>query len=147
MMCSSDKNKRKILFVLRTSKRHWLDSEPQMVKISSTSACNSRMEIRKNKNQFCPYQLLRKYSSVHSKSRSPQESFFVFRDRSPVKPEQFRWVMKKTLDKCGVDSRLFSGHSFRIGCGTDLLKLGVLVETIKNMGRWHSNAVYRYLKL
>ena len=35
-------------------------------------------------------------------------------------------------------------HGIRLGHVTDLLNLGVSVETIKKLGRWKSNAVYVY---
>ena len=44
------------------------------------------------------------------------------------------------------DKRLYSVHSLRAGRANDLLKLGLSVETIKKLGRWKSNAVFRYLK-
>ena len=43
-------------------------------------------------------------------------------------------------------SELYLFHGFQSGRASDLLKLGVSVETIKKLGRWHSNAVFRYLK-
>ena len=49
------KNKNKMLFILRTSKTHWIDAKPQLIKIASSKACNS------DNNTHCPFQLLRIY--------------------------------------------------------------------------------------
>ena len=44
------------------------------------------------------------------------------------------------------DDTLYGTHSLRSGRTCDLYKLGLSVETIKKIGRWKSNAVFRYLK-
>ena len=55
-------------------------------------------------------------------------------------------VLKLALEKCGYDPRSFSFLSIRAGRASDLLRLGVSVETIKRLGRWKSNAVFAYLR-
>ena len=74
-----------------------------------------------------------------------QEPLFIFPDRSPVKQWQARRVLKDLLTSLDLDASLYGMHSFRIGHATDMYKFGYSVETIKKWGRWHSNAVYRYL--
>ena len=74
-------NKRKLLFILRSSKTHGLDVHPQMIKISSTRIIQHRNPESK---QFCPYQLLRTYLEARGKYISPHENFFIFLDHSPV---------------------------------------------------------------
>ena len=55
-------NKRKVLFILRTSKTHWKNSRPQSIKIHSTRKHNKGVgKNKKRKNEFeppCPYSLL-----------------------------------------------------------------------------------------
>ena len=74
------------------------------------------------------------------------EPFFIFRDRSPVKPNNFRSVLKLSLEKAGLNPRLYNSHGFRSGRAVDLLAAGISVETIRKFGRWRSGAVYQYLK-
>ena len=50
------------------------------------------------------------------------------------------------LHIAGFKDELYSVHSVRMGRACDLLKLGLSVESIKKIGRWRSNAVFRYLK-
>ena len=74
------------------------------------------------------------------------EQFFIFADRSPVKPQHIRNTLRDLLDTLGLNSVLYDVHSLRIGRTCDLEKFGYSIQTIKSMGRWKSNAVYRYLK-
>ena len=135
-------NKKKMLFILRSSKTHWICNKPQLVKITSTSY------NRKNKESDlpCPYQLLKDYSRRRGPYQNDADPFFVFSDGSPIKPEQVRHCLKNILLEAGFDYRLYGTHSFRIGRSCDLLALGLSVETIKKLGRWKSNSVFRYLR-
>ena len=45
----------------------------------------------------------------------------------------------------GLEEVNYDTHSLRIGCAKDLQKAGLSVESIKDIGRWKSNAVYQYL--
>ena len=88
-------NKQKIMFVLRTSKTHWCDIKPQIITITATPlvADNAPVKIR----MFCPFQLLRNYIKARRTraSKCSTEQFFIFRDRSAVKPEHVRKVLKE----------------------------------------------------
>ena len=53
--------------------------------------------------------------------------------------------LKQTLDKCGLHTLRFSGHSFRRGGATFALHCGVPSDYIKLQGDWKSNAYERYL--
>ena len=77
---------------------------------------------------------------------SPREQMFIFRDGTTLKSCHLRHTLRETLNKLGLDSTLYDTHSFRIGRATDLFKLGVNVDKIKELGRWKSNAVYKYLR-
>ena len=88
--------KNKLLFILRTSKTHWKDVPPQAITISSDAVVQMHSRTVK-KNRWCPYQLLRDYITLRKKGRFIDEQFFIFRDRSPVKPEHMRTTLKKAL--------------------------------------------------
>ena len=51
-------NKKKMLFILRTSKTHWYGCRPQIVKISSTASTNC-IKCSNTDAQHCPFSLLR----------------------------------------------------------------------------------------
>ena len=138
-------NKEKIQFTLRSSKMHGKKNLPQKIKISSTSSSTAGVD-EKGRNVFCPYKLLREYIEVRPKISDDVEQFFVFSDRSPVMPNQFRICLKTVLKRINLNHKEFSSHSFRIGHCCDLLKYGVSIETIKQIGRWKSNTVFNYLR-
>ena len=133
-------NKDKILIVLYTSKTHGEESGPQKVKIS---ALPTKQTIQRF---FCPFNLVISYMQTRGPYLTEQESFFVFSDRTSVRADQFRSLLRTLLNKLNLDGSLYDVHSFRSGRTCDLAKFGYSVVQIKAMGRWKSNAVYRYLK-
>ena len=54
--------------------------------------------------------------------------------------------LKTALHLSGFDNGLYGVHSLCSGRAGDLLHLGISVETIKKLGCWHSNVVFRYLR-
>ena len=136
-------NKNKFMFILHTTKTLWKNMTPQIVKISPTSSsCKKR-----DSNLPCPFHLLHDYLNRRGPFKSDLDPFFVFSDGSPVTPRQMNVCLKLVLHKAGLDQKLYSVHSLHAGRTCDLFKLGLSVETIKKIGRWRSNAVFRYLKL
>ena len=73
------------------------------------------------------------------------EPFFVFGDRTPVEPRHMRAILKLALKDARFDCTLYLVHGCRWGRASDLLKMGVDIDTIKKLGRWKSNTVYTYL--
>ena len=156
-------NKKKILFILRTSKTHGLGDPPQMVKISSEpktktgERINNEMMTRikmENENQsenqqmtiYCPYMLLSEYFALRGPYHSMTEPFFIFRDASPVTPIHVRKCLNLMIKSSGFNEELYTSHGFRAGRSVDLLKFGLSVESIRKIGRWSSGAIYTYLK-
>ena len=137
-------NKRKIMFILHTSKTHGKHMRPQTIKI--TSVVGPKHVIRSQSCKYCPYTLLREYLRVRGTYKTDTEPFFVFSDGSPVMPVCLQKCLKSTLQAAGFQQHLYSVHSLRMGRACDLLQLGVSVETIKKIGRWRSNADFKYLK-
>ena len=136
--------KNKIMLVLYSSKTHNKRSSPQTIKIDALD--NYKMEVGSEKS-FCPFYICQTYSQMRNGYLTDDEQYFVFRDHSPVKPYHVRKVLKKILRNIGLNPKLYGTHSFRIGRATDLLINKESVDHIKQLGRWKSNAVYKYLKL
>ena len=148
-------NKKKLKFILRSSKTHGKNNEPQIIKLSSVDdkiMSTAKGKQQKHQNGFgnmedpCPYELMRQYTTLHGPYRNSSDPFFVFKDGRPVTPYHMRTCLKAIMKEAGYNQKEFSGHSFRKGRSNDLLKLGLSVETIKKIGRWKSNAVFKYLK-
>ena len=75
----------------------------------------------------------------------PEEQFFIHKDGSPVLASQFRHVLKNLISGINLDPSLYGTHSLRAGRSCDLIKFGYTIEEVKCIGRWLSNAIYRYL--
>ena len=91
-------NKRKLLFMLHTSKTHGRGTKPQIIKISSekVETFNCRKQEKAERN--CPYDILRKYLAVRKDYMDDSEIFFIFRDRSPVTPDHVRASFENSAD-------------------------------------------------
>ena len=133
-------NKDKLLLVLHTSKTHGKESHPQKIKISA------RDSEKLQKKFFCPFRVREDYMNIRGIYEHDQEPFLVFADRTPVTQYQFHSVLKTQLDRLQLDSSLYNCQSLRIGCATDMIHFGYSFSLVKKAGRWHSNAIYRYLK-
>ncbi len=52
--------------------------------------------------------------------------------------------IRDALKRLGLDSSVYSGHSFRIGAATTAAERGIPDSTIQALGRWKSAAFLRY---
>ena len=126
--------------MLYTSKTHDKGSKPQWIKIARLGKEPSKMK------HFCPFSLMTKYMSLHGGFIDENEQFFVFRDHSPVRPNDARKVLKQTLKNSNINQSFYSFHSLRIGHASQLIRLGVDIEVVKRLGHWRSNAKNKYIK-
>ena len=137
-------NKEKILFVLRTSKTHGKGKKPQFIKISGSKL--ERSNAAKD-SQWCPFAILQRYVMVRPTCRDVDEPFFVFTDRTGIKPLQITHTLRKSLERLNLNPMLYSFHRFCAGRANDLHQVMKLsVETVEKLGRWSSNAIYDYLR-
>ena len=143
-------NKKKFMLILRSSKTHCEGMPPQIIKISSTKKENTDLSHEEEQNSKlhlpCPYNLLWRYSVTKPPWKSKSENFFVFRDNSPVKASDMRACLQKTLKSAGFNHTYYGLHSLRSGRTGDMVKLGLSVDKVQRIGRWKSNAVFKYLK-
>ena len=139
-------NKNKIQFLLFTSKTHSEKDRLQKVKISDSRHDFNASQSRRSAKHFCPFQLLTNYIEMRGAYHSMEENFFVFRDHMPIKAELVRKILTYTIKQPGLDPTFYTFHSFHSGCTTNLHSWGVPIETIKSLGRWKSNSIYKYLK-
>ena len=137
-------NKNKILFILRSSKTHGKGDKPQFIKLkeSTSTASTTKSKV----TPICPFKAIRSYLAKRPQATNVTEQFFVFSDHKTVQPHHVHKLLKKMLSNARIDPSYYGFHSLRSGRLIDLLELRCLVETIKKLGRWKSNAVFRYLK-
>ena len=129
-------NKNKVMFVLHMSKTHDRSSKPQIIKITEVHQAQIKKSVSRKiaeSSRFCPFQLLKQYLSAWKDYISSEEQFFVFTDRSSVKPHHLRSVLKQFLIKCNLDYRSYSCHGIRAGQASDMLDMGISVETIRKI--------------
>ena len=126
-------NKDKIQLVLYSSKTHGKESRPQKIKISAVPNKDGTIPEK----FFCPFKAVIKYMSIRGAYIDNQEPFFIFADRSAVKADQVRTLLRKLLDNLNLDAVLYDVYSFRIGRTCDLEKFWYSVDQIKAMGRWN----------
>jgi len=92
---------------------------------------------------ICPVTAVLEYMLMRGARPGP---LFLFKDGKPLTRSRFVERVRDALDRAGVDSRPFSGHSFRSGAATTAAKRGMGESTIKMLGRWKSNAYQLYIK-
>ena len=139
-------NKNKLLFILRTSKTHWKNVKPQIVKIFSNKINDLDKFIeRDNLTVYCPFALLHNYLQIRPPYREDDKPFFIFSDRTPVRPHNMRTTLRAVLEQTGLTPQSYDTHSLRLGRAVDLLHYKVQISVIRHLGRWKSNAVFTYL--
>ena len=104
------KNKKKMMFILRTSKTHGQDKKLQIIKINSKDFDDHKnrtaIQIRNQLEKICPYELLVRYIEIRHDRREESEPFFIFRDAIPVTPANMRSTLRLTLEEIGLNPQL-----------------------------------------
>ena len=95
------KNKNKIMYILYTSKTHGYDSKPQKVTIAQTNMNDKELK-RNAKCFFCPYMLSREYLALRGNYKQLDEPFFIYKDKSPVPPDQLRITLRAALQRLNL---------------------------------------------
>ena len=96
----------------------------------------SLVPVKPQSEWYCPCEVICEYTLTHGVNKTADEPFFIFRDATPVKPENFHSILKACILDIGLDHDLYNTHRSRKGQAKDLIKAGISVETIKEMGRW-----------
>ena len=73
------------------------------------------------------------------------EPLFIFHDGTPVKADNAWKTLHCMISHLTLNPNLYDFHSLCIGRTSDLIKIGYPIETVKKLGRWKSNAVYKYV--
>ena len=147
--------KRRLCLILHSSKTHDNSMIPQKIKILGCESleitdqdniiCSNTIRDVK-KQHFCPVEWIQKFTEIRNPIVRDSENLFIFRDGSNLEAKHLRKLLRDTLKSFDLDPSLYDTHSFRIGRATDLFKAGLDLEKIKQLGRWKSNAVYKYLR-
>ena len=129
--------------VLYTSKTHDRASWPQKIKIYSNKLEKSPRASNK-KRHFCPFELINRYIMIRGDFNDDQEQFFIFGDKTPVRPYHARSLLKETIADMGLNEKLYDFHSLRIGRMSELVNnFGYTISEAKLAGRWKSSCVFK----
>ena len=91
-----------------------------------------------------PATFLREFLHV----RGPRQAIlFAYADGSPMLRREFDAILKRLLEFCGLSTKVFKGHSFRIGAATSAALRGESDAQIRAAGRWASDAFRRYIRI
>ena len=82
------------------------------------------------------------YLAVRGPTDGP---LFLKKDRTAITWEWLISRLRDGLSACGIDSKAYAGHSFRIGAATTAAEKGIEDSTIM-LGRWKSEAFQLYVR-
>ena len=149
-------SKRRLCLILYSSKTHDESMLPQKIKIygsntieiSDQHGSQAYTITDKRKQYFCPVEWVQRYIELRHKisADNDQEQFFQFSDKTNLEARHLRTLLRSCIESFHLDPSLYDTHSFRIGRATDFYKDGTNLDTIKQLGRWRSNAIYKYLR-
>lgn len=115
------------------------------LKASKTDPFRTGVEVFVGRTNcpLCPVPAGLKYMVKRGSGAGP---FFRFSDGRTLTRSRFVTEVKEALEKSGVDSSQYSGHSFRSGAATTAIRRGVGDATVQMLGRWRSDAYRTYIK-
>ena len=100
--------------------------------------------VGKTGSSLCPVAAMLSYLCARGMAEGP---LFKFADGRVLTRQHFVSAVREGLEKAGIDSSKYSGHSFRIGAATTAAARGIEDCVIKTLGRWESVAYLQYVKL
>ena len=92
---------------------------------------------------LCPVAAVLQYIAIRGKEPGP---LFRFSNGSALTRQNFVSSVRRALSGIGLQTSLYSGHSFRIGAATTAAAQGISDALIKTMGRWESIAYTTYIQ-
>ena len=95
-------------------------------------------------SSICPVHALQVYISNFGHTNGP---LFSFQSGTPVPHSFVITQLKSAIEFCGLNTKFYKGHSFRIGAATEAAKMDFSENYIQQLGRWHSNAIKRYIRI
>ena len=111
------------------------------IKASKTDQFRKGVDIflGRTHNQLCPVEALLAYIAKRGKE---QGLLFRFEDQHLLTKDRFVSRIREVLSRAGVNEKLYSGHSFRIGAATTAGRKVLSSEKIQTLGRWESSAYF-----
>ena len=92
---------------------------------------------------FSPVQGLLDYCQIRGVQPGP---LFCHQNLEPITVYQFNTELSRCLTFCGLDTKRYKGHSFRIGAASHAADKGFSDAQIRTLGRWKSDAFKTYIR-
>lgn len=102
------------------------------------------LHIQTQPSTICPVKAMVAYLALRGNSQGP---LFCFPDLQPLTKAFVTSNLALVLQAAGLDPKVFKGHSFRIGAATYAASQGQTSTQIQQMGRWHSSAFQKYIRI
>ena len=99
--------------------------------------------IGRASEELCPVAAILDYMVRRGPSPGP---FFRFNDGRSLTRDRFVKAVRAALNRVGIESARYAGHSFRIGAATTAAQCGIQDSLIKTLGRWESSAYLVYIR-
>ena len=103
-----------------------------------------QINISQTHTKWCPHIAMQSYlGQVTWSARKP---LFWFESGTALTARVLRSVLHHLISKCGYNTKLYNIHSLRMGGATAVARSGLSPATIKNLGRWWSEAYKVYTR-
>ncbi|XP_062604850.1 uncharacterized protein LOC134266650 [Saccostrea cucullata] len=102
------------------------------------------LQRNESEEQFCPVQAIQLFLKVRGQSPGP---LFAYPNGDGLLRQHFTNYLQMSLKWAGLNTSHYKGHSFRIGAATCAAAMRISEEKIKRMGRWHSDAFKKYIRI
>ena len=99
--------------------------------------------LGRSDTHVCPVSAMLAYLAIRPSIPGP---LFIHSNSRPLSRAQLVAAIRAALDRFGLDTSQYSGHSFRIGATSAAAQAGLPDSLIQILGRWQSSAFLSYLR-
>lgn len=123
--------------------------EPTVLKVRLKMSKTDQMRqgctlvVGRTGSKLCPVAAVLGFMAASGRRQGP---LFQYASGKPLTQAGFVVELKSALERQGVCSEGYSGHSFRIGAATTAAEVGIGDAVIQQLGRWKSAAYKGYVQ-
>ena len=105
--------------------------------------------VQQNTSQtdLCPGKVLWEYLKLRMANMNSPQLLFSVMDDLPLSRQIFTNQLRLSLSYLGLSWKHYKRHSFRIGAATTAASMNIPEDKIQQMGRWHSKAFKKYVRI
>ena len=100
-----------------------------------------------SQNDLCPGKVLWEYLKLRIANMNSPQLLFSVMDDLPLSRQFFTNQLRLSLSYLGLSWKNYKRHSFRIGAATTAASMNIPEDKIQQMGRWHSKAFKKYVRI